>query len=188
MPSTTSSSVSAVLASSTVMTPSLPTFCIASAMYWPISFSPLAEIVPTWATSSEVLIFLALATRSLTTGCRQQGRCRASGPSGSCRLQRPCRLRERWPGRERSPSSCRHRRCRWSSKQLRGPSGRPCFRTCLRVSISLATETPSLVMRGAPIGLVDDDVTALRTERDLHCVCEDVDAAQHLFARGHGRT
>ena len=36
MPSTTSSSVSAVLASSTVMTPSLPTFCIASAIILPI--------------------------------------------------------------------------------------------------------------------------------------------------------
>jgi hypothetical protein len=47
MPSTTSSSVSAVLASSTVMTPSLPTFCMASAIISPISFSPLAEMVPT---------------------------------------------------------------------------------------------------------------------------------------------
>ncbi|EJC75244.1 putative GTPase [Rhizobium leguminosarum bv. trifolii WSM2012] len=36
MPLTTSSSVSAALASSTVITPSLPTFCIASAIYWPI--------------------------------------------------------------------------------------------------------------------------------------------------------
>jgi hypothetical protein len=32
-------------------------------------------------------------------------------------------------------------------------------------------------------GLVDDDVAALRAERDLHGVCEDVDATQHLFAR-----
>jgi hypothetical protein len=30
----------------------------------PISFSPLAEMVPTWATSSDVLIFLALARGS----------------------------------------------------------------------------------------------------------------------------
>ncbi len=41
-----------VLAFFTVMTPSLPTFCIASAMSRPICFSPFAEIVPTWATSS----------------------------------------------------------------------------------------------------------------------------------------
>ena len=32
-------------------------------------------------------------------------------------------------------------------------------------------------------GLVDDDVAALRAERDLHGVSENVDAAQHLFAR-----
>src|SRR6266516_5909279 len=52
MPSTTSSSVSRDFASSTVITPSLPTFFIASAMKRPISGSPLAEMVPTWAISS----------------------------------------------------------------------------------------------------------------------------------------
>src|SRR5215469_16786247 len=52
MPSTTSSSVSSDFASSTVITPSLPTFFMASAIKWPISASPLAEIVPTWAISS----------------------------------------------------------------------------------------------------------------------------------------
>ena len=49
MPSTTSSVVSRVLASSTVMTPSLPTFSIASAMMVPMVVSLLAEMVPTWA-------------------------------------------------------------------------------------------------------------------------------------------
>ena len=38
-----------LLASSTVMTPSLPTFSIASAMILPIVSSLFAEIVPTWA-------------------------------------------------------------------------------------------------------------------------------------------
>ena len=37
------------LASSTVMTPSLPTLSIASAMIRPIASSWFAEIVPTWA-------------------------------------------------------------------------------------------------------------------------------------------
>jgi hypothetical protein len=37
------------LASSTVITPSLPTFFVASAISLPIALSPLAEIVPTWA-------------------------------------------------------------------------------------------------------------------------------------------
>src|SRR6266568_4853619 len=54
MPSTTSSSVSMAFASSTVMTPSLPTFCIARAIIAPISLSPLAEMVPTWAISALV--------------------------------------------------------------------------------------------------------------------------------------
>jgi hypothetical protein len=47
MPSTTSSSVSRLLASSTVITPSLPTFFIASAIILPIDLSPLAAIAPT---------------------------------------------------------------------------------------------------------------------------------------------
>jgi hypothetical protein len=46
------------LASSTVITPSLPTFFIASAISLPIALSPLAEIVPTWPISSEVWTFL----------------------------------------------------------------------------------------------------------------------------------
>src|SRR6201984_2900285 len=67
MPSTTSSSVSRLLASSTVMTPSLPTFFIASARKRPISESPLAEIVPTCAISSFELIAFECFFRSSTT-------------------------------------------------------------------------------------------------------------------------
>ena len=51
MPSTTSSVVSSPFASSTVITPSLPTFSIASAMMLPMVSSPFAEMVPTWAIS-----------------------------------------------------------------------------------------------------------------------------------------
>src|ERR1700739_2473938 len=76
MPSTTSSSVSRLLASSTVITPSLPTFFMASAMKRPISESPFAEIVATCAISSfEVTVFecffrsstIALTARSTPT-------------------------------------------------------------------------------------------------------------------------
>ena len=52
MPSTVSSSVTMVFDSSTVMTPSLPTFFIASAMMLPMVASLLAEMVPTWAIMS----------------------------------------------------------------------------------------------------------------------------------------
>src|SRR6266567_2751431 len=54
MPSTTSSCVSSVFDSSTVMTPSLPTFFIASAMILPMVSSLFAEIVPTCAIISPV--------------------------------------------------------------------------------------------------------------------------------------
>ena len=67
MPSTTSSSLSRLLASSTVITPSLPTFCMALAIIWPISFSPFAATVPTWAISSDDLTFLACRAMSFTT-------------------------------------------------------------------------------------------------------------------------
>src|SRR5271168_4779546 len=61
MPSTTSSSVSAVFASSTVITPSLPTFCIASAIILPIDLSPFDAMVPIWPISSEECTFLRYA-------------------------------------------------------------------------------------------------------------------------------
>ena len=58
--------VSRLLPSSTVMTPSLPTLSIASAMSLPIWASWLALAVPTFATSSESftsrLIFFSSAT------------------------------------------------------------------------------------------------------------------------------
>src|SRR5690349_17447909 len=49
------------------MTPSLPTFFIASASMRPISGSPLAEIVPTCAISSFVETFFERFSMSLTT-------------------------------------------------------------------------------------------------------------------------
>ena len=67
IPSTTSNSVSSVLASSTVITPSFPTRCMASAIIEPISDSPLAETVPTWAISEEVLIFFDCFSTSAIT-------------------------------------------------------------------------------------------------------------------------
>src|SRR4029077_8488030 len=69
MPSTTSRVVSRPRASSTVMTPSLPTFSIASEMMRPISSSLLAEMVPTWAMSlpSTGLASLSIAATAALT-------------------------------------------------------------------------------------------------------------------------
>ncbi len=50
----------------TVITPSLPTRFIASAMKRPISASPLAEMVPTWAISSFEVTFFEFFCRSAT--------------------------------------------------------------------------------------------------------------------------
>ena len=55
-----------LLASSTVIVPSLPTLSIASAMISPISPSQLAETVATWRTSSRSETFL-LSRSNLTT-------------------------------------------------------------------------------------------------------------------------
>ncbi|ESW83834.1 hypothetical protein X770_24915 [Mesorhizobium sp. LSJC269B00] len=205
MPSTTSSSVSAVLASSTVMTPSLPTFCIASAIMAPTDSSPLAEIVPTWATSSEVLIFLAALPRAATTSvtARSMPRFRSIGfmpaatalwPSWTIDCARTVAVVV--------PSPAMSLVFEATSRTICAPM----FSNLSSSSISLATVTPSLVMRGAPndlsmttlrplgdgdavLGdarcaerLVDDDVAAFGAERDLHCVGEDVDAAQHALA------
>src|SRR5438067_2488657 len=70
MPSTTSRVVSRPFASSTVMTPSLPTFSIASAMMLPMVVSPLAEMMPTWAISLWSLVgfesFFSSSTMAMT--------------------------------------------------------------------------------------------------------------------------
>jgi hypothetical protein len=69
IPSTISRDVSIVLAPSTVITPSFPTFSMASAMIVPIASSLFAEIVPTWATIlplTGVDIFLSSAVTTST--------------------------------------------------------------------------------------------------------------------------
>src|SRR5579883_1384274 len=65
MPSTVSTVVSIPLDSSTVMTPSLPTFSMASAMSLPISGS-WAEMLATWAMASLVSTGLAILRSSST--------------------------------------------------------------------------------------------------------------------------
>ena len=67
MPSTTFSVVSRPLASSTVITPSLPTFSMASAMMLPMVSSPLEEMAPTWAISVLPWVFVLSFFSSSTT-------------------------------------------------------------------------------------------------------------------------
>ena len=158
MPSTTSSSVSAVLASSTVMTPSLPTFCMAAAIISPISFSPLAEMVPTWATSSEVSIERAAEPSASTTlaTAASMPRLTSIGFMPAATALAPS-LTIAWARTVAVvvPSPALSLVFEATSRTIWAPM----FSNLSSSSISLATVTPSLVMRGAPKDL---SMTTLR--------------------------
>ena len=147
------------MASSTVMTPSLPTFSIASAMIWPIDSSLFAEIVPTWrialpTTGRESFLIspdaysTAFSTPRLTSiGLR-------AGGDGLHALAED-RLREDGRGRRAVAGDVRRLR-----GDLTNELGAHVLAGGPRDSISFATETPSLVERRAEL-LLEDDVPAL---------------------------
>src|SRR6266581_739574 len=149
MPSTTSSSVARLFASSTVITPSLPTRCIAWAIISPMSRPPLAEIVPTWAISSLVEIFFERVLRSATTAstARSMPRFRSIGLSPAATALAPSRTID--CARTVAvvvPSPAWSLVLEATSLTICAPM----FSNLSASSISLATVTPSLVMRGAP--------------------------------------
>src|SRR5881409_568610 len=132
MPSTTSSWVSRLLASSTVMTPSFPTFSIASAIKSPIARSPLADTMPTWAISALLLVDLESFFSSSTTAV-------------TARSTPRLRLIGSWPAATSLAPSVK--RARASTVAVVVPS--PATSEVLE-AISFATVTPSLVTVGAP--------------------------------------
>src|SRR5436190_14796796 len=149
MPSTTSSSVSSDLASSTVMTPSLPTFFMASARNLPISASPLAEMVPTWAISSFEVTFFEFLTRSATTAstARSIPRFRSIGFMPAATALAPSRtIAAASTVAVVVPSPAASADLEATSRTICAPM----FSNLSSSSISLATVTPSLVTRGAP--------------------------------------
>src|SRR5665213_2138575 len=149
MPSTTSSSVSSDLASSTVMTPSLPTFFIASARNLPISASPFAEMVPTWAISSFDVTFLEFLTRSATTASTAMSipRFRSIGFMPAATDLAPSRtIAAARTVAVVVPSPAASADLEATSRTIWAPM----FSNLSSSSISLATVTPSLVIRGAP--------------------------------------
>src|SRR5437764_6145817 len=149
MPSTTSSSVSRLLASSTVMTPSLPTFFMASARNLPISASPLAEMVPTWAISSFEVTFLEVLPRSATTAstARSIPRFRSIGFMPAATDFAPSRtIAAASTVAVVVPSPAASAALEATSRTIWAPI----FSNLSSSSISLATVTPSFVMRGAP--------------------------------------
>src|SRR5712672_3011283 len=149
MPSTISTSVSSALASSPVITPSLPTFCMASAIILPILVSPFEEMVPTWATSADEPTLRARFSMSFTTAATAMSmpRLRSIGFMPAATALPPSRTMA-WartvavvvPSPAVSLVFWATSRTIWA----------PMFSNLSSSSISLATVTPSLVMRGAP--------------------------------------
>src|SRR5215217_1350701 len=149
MPSTISTSVSSDLASSTVMTPSLPTFCIACAIILPMVASPLAEMVPTCATSADEPTFLARFSMSLITAATaiSMPRRRSIGFMPAATALAPSRTMA--AARMVAvvvPSPATSLVFDATSRTICAPM----FSNLSESSTSFATVTPSLVIRGAP--------------------------------------
>src|SRR5579859_3267595 len=148
MPSTYSVSNCSDLDSSTVMTPSLPTLSITSAISWPISGSA-AELVATEAISSLVSIFCAILRRAATTTsvASSMPRLISIGLEPAARLFRPSvtiacasTVEVVVPSPAMSLVLVAASFSSWAPMFSYGSSS----------SISLATVTPSWVMVGAP--------------------------------------
>src|SRR6201988_2431697 len=131
------------------MTPSLPTFFMASARKRPISWSPLAEMVPTWAISSLEVIFLEFFFSSSTTAstARSMPRFRSIGfmPAATA-LDPSLTMAAASTVAVVVPSPAMSEVFEATSRTICAPI----FSNLSSSSISLATVTPSLVMRGAP--------------------------------------
>src|ERR1051325_1452527 len=149
MPSTSSSSFSSDLPSSTVITPSLPTFSMASAMILPTSVSRLAEMAPICATSFDEVqgreIFFSSSTTVVTA--RSIPRLRSIGfipeathfmPSRTIACARTVAVVVPSPATSDVLEATSFSICA------------PMFSNLSFSSISLATDTPSLVTVGAP--------------------------------------
>src|SRR5712671_6659413 len=155
MPSTTSSVVSMVRDSSTVMTPSLPTFFMASAMMPPICLSLLAEMVPTCAIMSPLTSReRRLISSTATSTARSMPRLRAVGLAPAATVLTPSR-KMACASAVVVPSPATSLVLEATSRTICAPI----FSRGSRSSISLATVTPSLVMIGAPNFF---SITALR--------------------------
>src|SRR4029450_1587767 len=149
MPSTTSSSFCRLVPSSTVITPSLPTFSIASAMVLLIDSSEFAEIVPTCAIAFWSLhgFDRRLSSSTAVVTAASMPRFRSIGLAPAATALRPSRTIA-WASTVAvvvpSPAS---------SEVLEATSFTICapmFSNLSFSSLSFATDTPSFVTVGAP--------------------------------------
>src|ERR1700730_7128635 len=213
MPSTTSSSVSKDFASSTVITPSLPTFFIASARNWPISASPFAEIVPTCAISWLDVTFFEFFCKSATTAstARSTPRVRSIGviPAATAleaSLTMSCarnvavvdaalEVPRVHTGGNRLEAflanGLRENRCggRTIAGEVRGLRRHLSHHFCAHVlelvfQLHLPRHSDTVLGDARRAErLVEHDIAALGTKRHADCVGEDVYTAQHPVAR-----
>jgi hypothetical protein len=138
-------------------------------------------MVPTWATSSVVVIFLARFLMSSTTASTAMSmpRFRSIGFMPAATDLAPSRTIA-WASTVAVvvPSPAMSLVFEATSRTIWAPM----FSNLSSSSISLATVTPSLVMRGAPNDLSMTTLRPFGPERHLDGVGEDVDAAQHALA------
>src|SRR2546422_7699116 len=149
MPSTKSRTVSADFDSSTVMTPSLPTFSIASAIRLPIVLSLFEAIVATWAISFLSLVDLESFFSSSVTAstAASMPRLSAIGLAPAVTLRRPSRkIACARTVAVVVPSPATSEVFEATSRTIWAPM----FSYLSFSSISLATVTPSLVIVGLP--------------------------------------
>jgi len=149
MPSTTSNSLSRPEPSSTVITPSLPTFSIASAMMLPIDSSELAEIVPTCAIalSSAVGLLMPFSSATAAVTALSMPRLRSIGFMPAATALAPSRINAcASTVAVVVPSPALSEVLEATSFTICAPM----FSNLSASSISLATDTPSLVIVGAP--------------------------------------
>src|SRR6266446_1730751 len=149
MPSTTSSTVSADFDSSTVMTPSLPTFSMASAIRLPMVLSLLEAMVATCAISFLSLVDLDILLSSSTTASTAASipRLRPIGLAPAVTFLSPSRTMA-WARTVAVvvPSPAMSEVLEATSLSIWAPMSSQLSLS----SISLATVTPSLVMVGLP--------------------------------------
>src|SRR5258706_10805615 len=137
-----------VLDSSTVMTPSLPTFFMASAMMPPLCLSLLAEMVPTWAIMSPLTSLCSfLISSTATSTALSMPRFRAVGLSLAATVFTPSRkIACASTVAVVVPSPATSDVLEATSRTICAPM----FSRESSSSISLATVTPSLVIVGEP--------------------------------------
>ena len=186
MPSTTSSSVSAVLASSTVMTPSLPTFCMAFAIISPMdgiavgrNRADLGDLLRGGDLLGAGLDVLDGFSHREIDAALQVHRVHAGG-------HRLGALADDRLGQNGRGGGAVAGDVAGFRGDLADHLGAHVLELVGKLDF-LGDRHAVLGDARSAIGLVEDDVAALGTERDLDGIGEDVDAADHLVTRVGGK-